>query len=229
MSKNNKVIHVVRDPRSIVASNFSSGDIYPLLFLIRQWRKLASLAWINANNNANILLIKFEDLVLNSERTAVKVCNFLNVDYHSNMNDPNSYEDGNGQPWRQNSSYKDKIPKEKQQKFNRQALDQWKDVLNNETIGLIERLCAFEMSLLGYKGSVKHSLKQSGALLDYRDDSMHYSEWIKPYANYVNFKEIAIELNRSALIENNIRISKNSCNLLFLNKEIYHVIRGLNK
>ena len=38
-NKKIKLISIIRDPRSIVASNYASGSAYPILFLIRQWRK----------------------------------------------------------------------------------------------------------------------------------------------------------------------------------------------
>jgi hypothetical protein len=220
MKKGNKVIHLVRDPRSIVASNFSSGATYPLLFLIRQWRKLASIAWMNEKNNKNIIFIKFEDLILNPKEVAMRICEFLNIEYHVNMIDPNRYKDGNDDFWVQNSSHDDNNLKGVRQKFNKQSLDKWKSVLSDEVISLIEIFCSYEMKLFGYHNSKKFDINQSGLLLDYKDNTSLYSEWIKLYAPYDNSKEIAVELTRYLLLKSNVFLSKDTEKLFLLNSRI---------
>ena len=87
LNSGNKVIHVIRDPRSVVASNFASGERYPLLFLIRQWRKLAEMSLLK---NDNSLIVKFEDLLQNPEKITKNICNFLGVEHHTDMVDPST-------------------------------------------------------------------------------------------------------------------------------------------
>ena len=42
--RNSKVLFVIRDPRAVAASKNVTSEKYSLLFLARQWRKLAWLA-----------------------------------------------------------------------------------------------------------------------------------------------------------------------------------------
>ena len=216
MKKGNKVIHIVRDPRSVVASNFASEARYPLLFLIRQWRKLASIAWLNSRDNENFLLVRFEDLLKEPERVTRVICDFLGVKFHSNMVNPESFKDGDGNSWSQNSSYKNKGG----QKFNSQALDKWKYTLDERITNFIEKFCFFEMELLNYEFSTDGVFDDDEGLLDYEDDLTKCSEWIQPYAGYDNFKEVAIELTRVSLLKNKAHLSENICKLILLNPDL---------
>jgi hypothetical protein len=223
MSDQNKVIHVIRDPRSVVASNFASGKAYPLLFLIRQWRKLASLAWLNAQHN-NAILIRFEDLISNTKEVANKVCTFLDVDFHENMIDPSYYKDGDGKQWTQNTSHE---IKGSGKRFNKETSNKWKKSLDVNTTNLIETLCCFEMNLFNYNFTKKQDLKKSGELLDYKDTTQ-FSDWIKPYAKYDNFREISIELERIYLLKYRGNVSNKTLRLLLLNPEIVNHIFHFN-
>jgi hypothetical protein len=212
MKKGNKVIHLIRDPRSVVASNFKSGNKYPLLFLIRQWRKLASIAWLNSKNNENVLLVKFEDLIENPEKVANLICDFIGVEFHLNMITPEEYKDGEGEPWKQNSSYENK----ERQIFNSQSLRKWSKFLSRDVVNFIEIFCSFEMNLLNYKKKSSNFTKDIGYLLDYQDDLTQCSEWIKPYAVNDNFKEVSAELARYSMLKDKAYLSKETCKLFFL-------------
>jgi len=214
LNSGNKVIHVIRDPRSVVASNFASGERYPLLFLIRQWRKLAEMSLLK---NDNSLIVKFEDLLQNPEKITKNICNFLGVEHHTDMVDPSTYKDGKGEVWIQNTSYKQESYKESQ-KFNKKALDKWKTILHDDAIELIEACCFFEMNVLGYKPILIDDINanKTAMLLDYGDDMKQCADWIMPYANYDNFKEIMLELQRLYLMaDNDFEMLKNK-NLLTL-------------
>ena len=62
-----KAICIVRDPRAVYLSKRQQKERYPLLFMARQWRKLAALAWLwrcVPELRNRVLITRFEDLVL---------------------------------------------------------------------------------------------------------------------------------------------------------------------
>lgn len=221
----NKIIHLARDPRSVVASNFASGSTYPLMFLIRQWRKIVTLAWHNADHSADVKLVRFEDLLSDPERVARELCAFLGVAFHENMTDPTSYSDGAGQPWRQNTSYCKNAERDGERRFNRTALEKWKQVLSDEVLALIDLFCSWEMALLGYQPvSDIEAVRRRLDIFDYEDDPSSCAEWIKPYVTYNNIKEILAELQRHALIESQQELSEQSKRLLTLEPGMFEVL-----
>ena len=95
------------------------------------------------------------------------------------------------------------------------------------TTNLIETLCCFEMNLFNYNFTKKQDLKKSGELLDYKDTTQ-FSDWIKPYAKYDNFREISIELERIYLLKYRGNVSNKTLRLLLLNPEIVNHIFHFN-
>lgn len=225
LNPGNKIIHLIRDPRSVVASNFASGSTYPLIFLIRQWRKIVTLAWHNADHSADVKLVRFEYLLSDPETVAKDLCEFLEVDFHENMTDPSSYTDGAGQPWHQNTSYRKDDKPDGERRFNSSALDKWKQVLSDDVVALIDLFCSWEMALLGYEAvsDIKEA-RRSPEMLDYEDDPTTCAEWIKPYATYNYIKDILAELQRLALIESQQVLSEQSKRLLTLEPGMFEVL-----
>ncbi len=227
-----KVIHLVRDPRSVIASNFASGSRYPLIFLARQWRKLASLAWLDDDNSNRVKLIRFEDLLSSPKAVAKDICEFLDVTYSDDMIDPQKYKDGSGKPWRQNTSYtsneSDKV--QNGQAFNLTAIDKWKKTLSNEVLELIGQLCFAEMKLLGYEGMSEHQSNSDPiSNIEYEDELSSLAEWIRPYSNYNNFKELATESARYRLLNSDQQVSNTVKQLMALDINIYDKLASLSR
>ena len=161
------------------------------------------------------------------ETVARQLCEFLKVNFHENMTDPSSYTDGAGQPWRQNTSYRKNAERDGERRFNRTALDKWKQVLTDEVLTLIDLFCSREMALLGYQpASDIEVISRRLDILDYEDDPTTCAEWIKPYATYNNIKEILAELQRLALIESQRELSEQSKRLLTLEPGMFEVLGG---
>ncbi len=229
---NTKVIHLVRDPRSVIASNFASGSRYPLLFLIRQWRKLASLAWLDDSNSERVKLIRFEDLLSSPIEIAKDICNFLEVKYSDDMINPQKYKDGSGKPWHQNTSYtsNESDNKDNGQSFNLTAIDKWKKTLSNEVLELIGKLCVTEMKLLGYEDSFElQSNSDPISNIEYEDDLSSIADWIRPYSNYNNFNEIAMESARYRLFKSKQQVSNKVKKLMALDVNVYDKLTSLSR
>ena len=224
IAKEAKVIHVVRDPRAVVASNFVSGVIYPLLFLTRQWRKQASLAWLGATKSEKIKVIRFEDLISSPEMIARDICEFIGVQFDDKMIDTTNLTDGAGKPWHQNSSYQDSmsVAKRQRQAFNLAAVENWQSVLPEQYVSAIEKLCYFEMKLFRYQficdNSNHHNLDKE---LLFEDDDSRFADWIRPYSYYNYVKEMAAENFRHDLMLRRLHLNENVETLLALDPAIY--------
>lgn len=225
LNSGNKIIHIIRDPRSVVASNFASGTTYPLMFLIRQWRKIATLALHNSQSTEDAKLIFFEDLLSNPEIKARELCAFLGVDFHENMHNPSSFTDGEGLPWFQNTSYNNF--EKKKREFNLTAMDKWKLILSDNDLALIELLCSKEMSMLRYETiNDINEIKKRHDILEYEDDLSNCAQWIKPYSKYNYAKEVKSELKRLEMIDLQQELSEQSMRMLTLEPSMYKALGG---
>lgn len=142
-----KFLFVVRDPRAVSASNNASeqGNT-PWLFLQRQWRKVAAMAYCYEQwFPERVHVIRYEDLVQNPRDTVEGICEFLDVVLDERMLDPSTFVDGAGEQWLQNTSHGD--PSES---FDDSSVDKWRDVLTSRQIEYIEQLCYAEMQVYDY-------------------------------------------------------------------------------
>ena len=151
LSKGAKVILIIRDPRDIITSlNFGkgpdfTGEIRPILFNIRNWRKSVAFA-LKYQNHKNFFFIKYEDLVLNSTRVLNEICQFLNVDNFEESFMQNRLKDQYGEIWSGNSSHNNK----KDIIFSN-SINRYKEFLDEKTIHYIETICLPELNYLDYK------------------------------------------------------------------------------
>jgi hypothetical protein len=118
------------------------------------------------------LAVIYENLILETEVGAKKICNFLNIDYDENMINPENYLDGNGMgnEWYSNSTLK------KVNFVNKKAIDSWKQNLDYELIGVLEYLCQKELESLGYQRITKFSKED---FLNFEENSSEIIEWLQ--------------------------------------------------
>jgi hypothetical protein len=209
LASNARVIHVVRDPRAVVASNYVSGARYPLLFLARQWRKLATLALVNAESSDRVKIIKYENLVSHLGETALEICSFLGVEFDEAMTRIGELKDGSNQPWYQNSSYHNAGMISQNAKTDPFSIkiERWRDVLPKEYLQLVEKLCCFEMKLFGYNFVTDAALQpQITDGLLFTDDSDFLANWVKPYSKYDYCREMLAENARHELIRSQTQV-----------------------
>lgn len=173
-----KFIILVRDPRAVAASKNITQEKYPWLFLARQWRKLAALAWYYAHNEElmeRVLVLRFEDLISDPLKTAKKICMHLGVSFTPEMLNPERYVDGFGKPWRQNTSYGNGT-----KGFDQKAISRWQKVLSNNEKLLIELVCGPEMFLHGYLESFSYKALPE-LLRNFPEISLEgRADWIAP-------------------------------------------------
>ncbi len=84
LDNNIKTILIVRDLRDVINStNFGKakefiGNIRPTLFTIRVWRKSIAFA-IKYSNHPNFLVVKYENLIFNTQEVLKTIFNFLGI------------------------------------------------------------------------------------------------------------------------------------------------------
>ena len=174
-----KCIVIVRDPRAVVASKNTTGEPYPYIFMGRQWRKLACLAAYLDYVYEDVLLLRYEDIVKEPEEYVSRICAFLGVEYNENLLDLSLYKDGRGNPWKQNTSYKDI----KSRRINAGSVDRWKEILDTQDILSIEVFAHDWMRRFGYE--TKYSLNEINSvnILKYkRLDQNKLAQWIRSFA-----------------------------------------------
>lgn len=173
---------IVRDPRAVAASKNVHTEKYPWLFLTRQWRKLAALAWLAAHDDSlggRIHLVRYEDLVERPEENIRALCRSSKLDYEERLINPAEYRDGDDAPWFQNSSHYAEV-----RAFNPASIGRWRDVLSSQETEFVEAVCWPEMRLFGYELERFDPNNPDEVTFDLppviaRDE---LAAWIRPYA-----------------------------------------------
>lgn len=195
-----KFILMVRDPRAVCASKYTREAKYPWLFLARQWRKLALLTHQYATHDRrvddDVLVVRYEDLVTTPERTARRMCEFLDIELDERILRPGEFTDGRGEPWIQNTSYDDEEPS-----FNTDSVRKWEQQLDERVITYIERLCLSEMALFDYKHEyVSETGFTDAELLDPPTvPTDELAEWILAYGGEPTAVDASAEVGREAV------------------------------
>lgn len=220
-----KVIHCIRDPRQIIASrNFGSNSKYdgkyPLLFLIRHWRRSVAYSIIN-KDNPDYMCVKYEDLVNFPDEWIMKTCNHLDIPFYEDMMHPERFVDGLNESWKPNTNFK--LGKG----FSKSSLAKWKNVLSEEMVGVIEYLCGKEMDYFCYERS--NCDFELINLLSYKEKREDIIEWLKPYDFDIrNNLELYREITRKYLLDPGDMVCKDigegTLDYFFIKKEVFDII-----
>ena len=207
---NSKVICVIRDPRAIFASQIFPKKDYPLLYVVRQWRK--SIEYILQNISLeNVYVLRYEDLVDDAQKSMEDISKFIGVAYQSNMINPEKYKDGNDSLWTQNSSY---INANKKNTINKKNKNRWVEVLTQAEIQIIEDLCDTEMKIFGYKRHTSNNILR--LTNSYNEDKDEFRSWFREFFYQYELNEIEIEkeIKRYHYLKNKIFDEQNLEKLL---------------
>jgi len=175
-----KAVLVIRDPRAVTASNNVTEAKYPVIFLARQWRKAAFLA-LEAKKMFpdRVMLVRYEELVANPKKYLSEICEFSEIPYDVNVLDSALYLDGDGKPWRQNTSYK----KQGSKKITTVYFDKWREILDKKDCLGIELVCWDFMNAFGYERVVSDEDLRGMSADDFkRIEKKNLSGWIRKYS-----------------------------------------------
>jgi hypothetical protein len=193
---NIKVIQLIRDPRSVLASqNKAVGGSYPVLFALRHWRKSVAYALENMDKTDNFLLVQYEKFINDPSGEMKRICAFLGVDYEEGMVDPGRYVSKEGGQWEQNSSFGTST------KITNKFSEKWKEILNEKEIQFVEDLCEIEMLLFNYERITPNGIHTS--VISPPKFDLDIQGWIKKYGEdfETNSKEMNKEMERYLLLK----------------------------
>ena len=214
-----KTVHIIRDPRAIIASRNAGTQInkyggkYPLLFLIRHWRKSVAYSIVH-KANPNYLLVRYEDLIASPDKWFRLICKHLGIIFSESLMHPESYLNGAGKRWRQNTNF------ERKAGFSDASLAVWKERLSAQEIMLIEYLCQEEMSYCGYLPTQNDSASVR-MLASFTENNQEIVPWLRPYNLIMNESEVSLELIRKSLLDLPDTASKEMREYYFINNKVY--------
>jgi hypothetical protein len=145
-----KIIITIRDPRAtayseLVKKNIKALGLAPfniLTFIARYNTAYYLVDKIkNKIGKENVLLVRYEDMVLQPEHEIKKMCLFLAIDFQEDMLQMGVF----------NSSFGDKFQTDKN--FNTENIDRWKEEMPKDLISMIEKNCTSIMQEYDYKKS----------------------------------------------------------------------------
>jgi hypothetical protein len=223
-----KVVHIVRDPRAVCASKNVLAEKYPWLFLIRQWRKLATFAWRNARDPAlasRVAVLRYEDLVDDPGAQAGCLASFLGLDDAAPLVDSGAFLGGDGRPWQANSSHATGVGG-----ISRDFRDRWRDVLSPDERALVEYLTAPEMAAFGYRPGppLGDRLPLSLQLAPPRVPEDAQAGWLRRYPLYgdSSLADMALEGLRYDLAVRAPALDETDARAFFLSAEFYDGLRA---
>ncbi|MDB2324446.1 sulfotransferase [Alphaproteobacteria bacterium] len=152
MFPNGKVLHIHRDPRSVMASYKKMTNEPNYAYLDTIFNFISSVQQLNDFKNiygeSRICEIRSEDMAMDPERVLQKICAFLEVDFAPEMLDPNKNAIVLGEHWQSNTSFREGIvgfP---------EPHTKWKEYLTKDEVCFLEFLTQPYLSELGYEGAL---------------------------------------------------------------------------
>lgn len=181
-----QAIHIYRDPRAVLASYKHMTNQEGIKYLDAVFASLAMFNFIeqeHIKNNPRILLLKYEDFVLDPERAVRNICSFLGIEYEPSMLDASAFTDKYGNKLDTDSSFT-----EQKDKIDASSMEIWKEKLNSVEVYLTEMVLKDRMKIFGYELSgVDLSQQEFVELYAVLHDKFlikRYKYWLK-YANGV--------------------------------------------
>lgn len=142
-----KAIHIIRDPRDVLASykkmTIETGDKYLDSAFANMHSMDSALNYMKTLPADRYFILKYEDFVTDKESRVKRMCEFLEIEYKDVMLDETKYTDLAGEQFEPatHSSFpgRDELPK-----------DRWKKHLDRFEIEFVESLLWRQMQAFGY-------------------------------------------------------------------------------
>ena len=149
MFPNGKVIHLIRDPRDVVAS-LRKVTIEPgLRYLNSIFTSLHSMHWAVTKGQqytpGSYTVLKYEDLVSHPIEIVKQLCYMLEIPFEEEMLDYQRFVDRTGKIWEGNSSYK-----ERWNGIGASSVGKYQEELSKVEIFLTEMVCRNQLEAFGY-------------------------------------------------------------------------------
>ena len=186
------VIHILRDPRNVLASfKYKTYSKYPacLTSIFNSLDAMKNIILNKKKFKSRFIYIKYEDLIKNPQKSMNNIFKFLHVK-KVKINSKKREYNYLGKKWIVNSSFQNKIKNNSD--FNVQSsLNSYKHNLNKTELFLVELICGNLMKKFGYRLSknnnkisqrVLNKIIRSNKLLNYG-----YKKWKKNGSGFEMF------------------------------------------
>lgn len=179
LEQGRRCVIVVRDPRAVIASanngsyRSAVGDRYPILMLLRIWRKSVAYA-LELDGSPHFLAIRYEDLAQSTRATLDSIARFLSVEpFTESVLSRDRLLTHSGRVWLGNSSFGDKAT------IDKRSVMAWTQYLTQPEIDVIEALCYPEMLAMGY--APRSDIRDAASVIE---NFVENTDGLRP--NYLN-------------------------------------------
>jgi len=141
-----KVLHVVRDPRGVVASHAARWPGGGLWHRIRGWKRAVAAArdW-GQPHEERYHQFRYERLLRNPSQCLRSVCEFIGIPYHPKVTELDYVT------WTFDREDAGEKSTRRFTEFDRSKIDRWTEELGRYEVQLVESRCAREMQEFGYE------------------------------------------------------------------------------
>lgn len=149
LASGTRCVLIVRDPRAVIASANNGryrdmvGDRYPLMMLIRLWRKTAAY-WLRYRHHPAVRSIRYEDLIASPEAVLDDLAGWLGVEPFPPDIARRPLQDHAGNPWHGNSSFGDKPA------VDPNSRETWRSLIAEDELRFISACTRHELEAIGY-------------------------------------------------------------------------------
>ena len=173
---NFKIIHIIRDVRGVTASRNTGkylqecgGKKYPIRFIAESWNRSVEYG-LQFKKFKNVMLVRYEDIILNPVETIKRITDFIEVQYVPAMLEPHNFKKRNGATWRPNSTCDINIG------LNTAPLSYWRNALNECQIAVLEYLCF--NNLLRMKYPLVFETHRMDLVRQYKENPEEIIDWL---------------------------------------------------
>lgn len=187
-----KLVYIVRDPRDVytslskrkeIARRQTIQDLRGLISFCVCWQTKVRRVMCYQKKHQNVGIFRYEDLLLTTENTLRRLCEFLQIDYCEELLQPTRH----GKPWRGNSVYSEGF-----KGLSKEPVGRYQKILDPKRRFFIEHLLSKELISLGYFDSDSMPAFESENYpmpwLDYWVTFLKYQRWYFFKQYYIAFR-----------------------------------------
>jgi hypothetical protein len=170
-----RIVYLVRDPRDVVLSfkKCKVGDYHPY-FNAKRWREEQKQGIELLKNEGNIHLVRYEDVLTDSESEIEDVCEFLNIEFELDMLEFYKTEEAKktadssdvfknvSSPIDESNSekFRDQLPR-KEIRMTEKVIDESMEYFGYERVVEKTELERFDLSVAGYEEENEKQLRRA--------------------------------------------------------------------
>ena len=150
MFEESQAIHIIRDPRDVLASKREMTWEKPYHYLNAVFVCLYSMNWAKTKGSVisgtRYKIVIYEELIKEPEKKIREICEFLKIPFNEDLIEPKSFKDGKGDQWKSNTAFGDI-----KEGISSRPSERWKKALEKWEILFTESILGHLLDTFGYK------------------------------------------------------------------------------